>query len=117
MKKTIDLKDEYKPDIKPIELGNEIMPGSLFIATERFYRFLRKEKFSLNCYYFTLEQIFKMNSYGELPILLYIGERPTSLLSYRDHIFLMGAERCYLYEDDFMLCFPITITILNSPEE
>jgi len=114
MTKKIILKDScassFDSDIP--QLSDNIKPGDLFVASERFYRYLRRERVSFNVYFYTLKEICNLSSNNNFPILMYIGEKPKSF--YKDHVFLLKNEFCYLYEDDFWACLPITLSIQNG---
>ena len=109
--KIIDLKDDYNFDETLITIKDILKPGDLFFATDGFFKYIRSEKMIHSTYYFTISEIAELAYNNKLPILMYLGQRKKTF--YMDHAFLLGADMCFLYDEDFSFCFPTMITILN----
>ena len=96
-------------------LGEILTPGMLFTSTQAFYRFMRPSKATMDSserYLYSLQELGIMEKSKICPPLMYLGVVGKSF--YLDHKFLLGTKFCFMYDDDFAACLPLTLTIFNS---
>jgi len=109
--KTIEIPESFENLPK---LSDIITPGMLLTSTQAFYRYMRIDRNGnpTERYFYSLNELGIMERTNTCPPLLYIGTVPNSF--YLDHKFLIGTKFCFMYDDDFIACLPVTLTILNS---